>query len=42
MMSYTFFQEPEDIPAATKKPPGFRPEAETHPLYLGHDAETNL
>ncbi|XP_006509600.1 sodium/iodide cotransporter isoform X1 [Mus musculus] len=33
---------PEDIPAATKKPPGFRPEAETHPLYLGHDAETNL
>ncbi|GAB1293279.1 Sodium/iodide cotransporter [Apodemus speciosus] len=32
----------EDIPAAAKKPPGFRPGAETHPLYLGQDVETNL
>uniref|UniRef100_A0A8I5Y1G6 Solute carrier family 5 member 5 n=1 Tax=Rattus norvegicus TaxID=10116 RepID=A0A8I5Y1G6_RAT len=33
---------PEDIPAVTKKPPGLKPGAETHPLYLGHDVETNL
>lgn len=42
MMSSAFSQGQEDIPAETKKPPGFRPGTETQPLYLGRDVETNL
>ncbi|CAH6779755.1 Slc5a5 [Phodopus roborovskii] len=33
---------PEDIPAASKKPPGFLPGDEAHPLSPSHDLETNL
>ncbi|XP_040598047.1 sodium/iodide cotransporter isoform X3 [Mesocricetus auratus] len=33
---------PEDTPAATKKPPGFLPGDEAHPLSPGRDLETNL
>lgn len=43
VMSSAFSQGPEDIPAATKKHPGFLPGDEAHhPLSPGCDLETNL
>lgn len=42
VMSSAFSQGPEDIPAETKKPLGFRPGDEAHPLFPAQDLETNL